>query len=155
MIRYIPATAAAFVSVLFVATGSVHAQAPAADGYAFGAACKTCHAVEWASWEKTKHANAIRRVSSEKDNPAGCVGCHVTPAGATLRDQDVNANVQCEGCHGPGQAHIDAANGGATKPGQIIRKPAEALCTQCHSAKSPHFKFFSYAALLPLSHQMR
>ncbi len=119
-----------------------------------GAACKSCHAAEWDSWEKTKHANAIRRVSGEKDNPGACIGCHVTPAGATLLDKDVNANIQCEGCHGPGKAHIAAATGGAAKPGLIVRKSAEQVCVDCHTAKSPHFKFFSYPAMAPLSHQM-
>jgi Cytochrome c554 and c-prime len=131
-----------------------HAQAPSTDGYAWGTSCKSCHVVEWDSWGKTKHATAIRRVSSEKDNPAGCVGCHVTPAGATLLDQDVNANIQCEGCHGPGKAHVAAATGGAAKPGLIVRKPAEEVCVTCHTPKSPHFKFFSYPAMAPLSHQV-
>lgn len=140
------------VAVCLILTGFARAQTATPDGYALGASCKPCHAAAWSSWEKTKHATAFRRVATERDNPAGCVGCHVTPQGAALREQDANANVQCEGCHGPGRDHIKAAESGAAKPGQITRKPAEEVCVQCHAARSPHFKFFSYAAMLPLSH---
>jgi nitrate/TMAO reductase-like tetraheme cytochrome c subunit len=137
------------VIVFVMAQLSAHAQ-PSTDAYAWSGACKTCHASEWASWEKTKHASAIQRVSGTTDK--SCIGCHVTPTGAALLDDRANANVQCEGCHGPGKAHVTAAAGGAAKPGQIVRKPSETICTDCHSSKSPHFKFFSYDAMLRLSH---
>jgi hypothetical protein len=122
------------------------------DDYAWAEACKDCHKPEYTAWEKTKHARAITRLSgSEKDAGGACIGCHTT-AVAALLDHDVNANVQCESCHGPGKAHIAAAAGGAAKPGNIVRKPAESTCTGCHSEKSPHFKFFSYAAMSGLVH---
>ena len=131
-----------------------YAQSPSVDRYVWSTACKSCHAAEWNSWVKTKHANAIHRVSGEKDNPGACIGCHVTPAGAVLLDKDVNANIQCEGCHGPGKAHVEAATAGAAKPGLITRTPEERVCIECHTTRSPHFKFFSYSAMLRLSHEI-
>ncbi len=125
---------------------------PPTDDYVWAAACKDCHTAEYAAWDKTKHARAITRLSgSEKDAAGQCIGCHVTGA-PSLLENDVNANVQCESCHGPGKAHVAAAAGGAAKPGLITRKPAESVCVRCHSEKSPHFKFFSYAAMAGLVH---
>jgi len=125
---------------------------PATDDYVWAAACKDCHAAEYTAWENTKHAHAINRLSgSEKEADGKCIGCHVTGAPSLLADES-NANVQCESCHGPGKAHIAAAAGGAAKTGSIVRKPAESVCVDCPSEKSPHFKFFSYAAMSGLVH---
>jgi len=131
------------------------ASAQTADlgSYTWAAACKDCHAKEYTSWEQTKHAKTIVRLSAE-DRGTACFKCHST-AGDTLLEKDVNANVQCERCHGAGKAHIDLAAGGAKKPGAIVAKPAESLCVECHSSKSPHFNFFSYVALAPLVHQTK
>ena len=85
-----------------------------------------------------------------------CAGCHVV--GLTLdwekqsgksyitkfayADQDLDPshqlNIACEGCHGPGSDHFDAANG--QKPDTIIRpkllsaKAERELCGKCHGA---------------------
>ncbi len=123
-----------------------------ADDYAWAEACKDCHAKYYDAWEKTKHATTMRRLSGG-DRDKDCVSCHVTGP-KTLLDKDVNANVQCEECHGAGKAHIAAAAAGNAKPGNITRKPSESMCVTCHSSRSPHFKFFSYPALAPLIHQV-
>ena len=138
-----------FVGILLVA-GRVSAQPADVSRYTWAAACKDCHAKEYTSWEQTKHARTIVRLSTEERGTA-CFKCHST-AGDALLEKDVNANVQCERCHGAGKAHIDAAAGGAKKPGAIVAKPSESLCVECHSSKSPHFNFFSYSALAPLVH---
>lgn len=133
---------------------SANAQVPSQnpDDYAWAAACKDCHAKYYDAWERTKHSTAIRRLSGN-DRASDCVRCHVTGP-KTLLDQDVNANIQCEECHGAGKAHIAAAASGNAKPGNIRRKPSETMCVECHSTRSPHFKFFSYPALAPLIHQV-
>lgn len=131
---------------------SASAQTPNADDYAWAAACKDCHVKYYEAWDRTKHATAIRRLSGG-DREGDCVKCHVTGP-KMLLEKDVNANIQCEECHGPGKAHIAAAAAGSAKPGNITRKPSEKLCVDCHSSKSPHFKFFSYPALAPLIHQV-
>lgn len=138
-----------FVGILLVA-GRVSAQPADVDAYAWAGACKECHAKEFTSWEQTKHAKTIVRLSTE-ERATACVRCHST-AGDALLEHDVNANVQCERCHGAGKAHIAAAAGDSKKPGAIVAKPGESVCVGCHSDKSPHFKFFSYPALAPLVH---
>ncbi len=141
------------VAVASLAASAAGAQtAPDVSAYAWGSACKDCHAKYYDAWEKTKHATAIRRLSSE-DRQKDCINCHVTGP-KQLLEKDVNANIQCEECHGPGKAHIAAAAAGSAKPGNITRKPSEKLCVECHSSRSPHFKFFSYPALAPLIHQV-
>ncbi len=140
--------------LLLVFSGPTNAQnAKPSEDYVWAAACKSCHTAQYDAWEKTKHAHAISRLSGSEREPGKCVGCHVTGA-KELAEKDVNAGIQCEGCHGPGKAHLAAAASGAPKPGAITRKPAESVCTACHNDTGPHFKYFSYAALAPLAHQI-
>ena len=141
--------------LLILVPPMARAQAGATDGYAWAGACKDCHEKYYTAWEKTKHSNAIMRLSgSERAAGGKCIACHTTAVPELLAD-NVNAGIQCEGCHGPGKAHIAAAAAGEKKPGKITRVPAEKLCVECHSAKSPHFKYFSYEAMRGLVHQVK
>ena len=140
----------AAVVAMCVAAGARAQDGTPSSDYAWADACRKCHRAEYDAWEKTKHAHALTRLS-DLDRGGKCIGCHVTGTPPLAGDL-TNANVQCEACHGAGRAHIDAAAGGAAKPASIVRKPAESTCVQCHSDKSPHFKFFSYPALAPLVH---
>lgn len=140
------------VTMVGVAPAGAQTPPPGAENYVWADACKACHAKYYDAWEKTKHASAIRRLSAD-DRQKDCVSCHVTGP-KQLLDKDVNANIQCEECHGPGKAHVEAAAAGNAKPGNITRKPSETMCVDCHSSRSPHFKFFSYPALAPLIHQV-
>jgi nitrate/TMAO reductase-like tetraheme cytochrome c subunit len=141
-----------FLMGFLLLAGSAFAQTTAAnvDDYVWAGACKQCHSAQYTAWETTKHARTIGRLSAT-ERESTCAGCHTT-AGPALLDKDLNANVQCEQCHGAGRAHVQAAAAGP-KPGAIVRAPAERVCVGCHSEKSPHFKFFSYAALSRLVHQ--
>lgn len=135
---------------LFVAAVLVQAtaaQSVGAGDYVWAAACKDCHSAQYTAWAATKHAKALTRLpAAERAPDRGCIGCHVTGA-PSLSADEANANVQCETCHGPGRSHMQG------DPETIRRKPDEKVCVACHSEKSPHFKFFSYAALAPLSHK--
>ena len=131
--------------LLLARAASAQTTAPSND-YIWAAACKDCHGAQYAAWEKTKHAHALDRLSTSERDAGGCVRCHVTGAPGLTADQ-VNANVQCEACHGPGRPHVQG------DPEAITRKPDEKVCVGCHNEKSPHFRFFSYAALAPLVHQ--
>jgi len=132
-------------SALFLTQLASAQTAKPSDDYVWVTACKDCHAPQYSAWEKTKHAHALTRLSETDRDPGGCIGCHVTGATA-LAPNDVNANVQCEACHGPGRPHMQG------DPEAITRKPDEKVCVACHSQKSPHFKYFSYTALAPLVH---
>lgn len=68
-----------------------------------------------------------------------CLECHTTDYSISdHRLADVRPNVQCEACHGPGEAHLaatDSADDAAI--GGTIAKPASAadevaLCGRCH-----------------------
>jgi 2',3'-cyclic-nucleotide 2'-phosphodiesterase (5'-nucleotidase family) len=133
--------------------------APPGGGYAGTAACGRCHAPALAFWEKTKHAQslaALTRVGHDRD--PHCIGCHTTgylqpggpadPAAARARF----ANVGCESCHGPGQAHVAArapepagvANGARGRLGPV----GQAICRGCHNQElmGPDFDYPRLAA---------
>jgi predicted CXXCH cytochrome family protein len=141
--------AATAVLMLFWWTGVAGAQTgqPSAE-YKWAGSCKDCHAAQYKAWSETKHARAITRLSAAERESDTCARCHVT-GGKTLAADSVNANVQCEECHGPGGAHMQG------DPQAITRKPAEKVCVQCHSEASPKFKYFSYAAMSPLVHPVK
>jgi len=69
-----------------------------------------------------------------------CFGCHTTGArrGSTLQLKAYEDGVQCEACHGPGQAHIDGIVDGKPKPGTIrsekglSAEETSGLCGSCH-----------------------
>lgn len=133
------------------------AQEPPVDAYVWAAACKDCHAAEYDAWAKTKHAKAIDRMSGDQKKGGECIGCHVTgPKQAVEADgKIVNANVQCESCHGAGKAHVEAAKAGNAADAKLAKKPAEKVCVSCHNDTSPHFRGFFYAALTGLVHKTK
>lgn len=93
------------------------------------AKCKTCHQQEkygnqHGIWEKSKHANALKSLSSEKSlqyakknniaDPAKdpkCLNCHATMATVDKKLIDpkgsltMEEGVSCESCHGPGSEY--------------------------------------------------
>lgn len=69
----------------------------------------------------------------ERDFMKACVGCHVTGlTGEMLAGEwslsDVELNVGCEACHGPGGEHIRAPT-----EGHIYSSPDPQVCGQCHT----------------------
>jgi hypothetical protein len=73
-----------------------------------------------------------------------CVSCHVTgyekPGGSTVTMNASLRDVQCEECHGPGQAHVKTPK----KPGLITREPKADMCARsCHHP--PHVEAFDPA----------
>ena len=101
--------------------------------------CRTCHAEIYDAWSKTAHARAFASLADTEDweNPK-CVGCHMTGAVDKNWQNPVamdpgRLNVQCEECHGPGEAHV-------ASPGKIEVDPRR--CRVCHDAKnSPGFDY--------------
>ena len=119
------------------------------DKYVWADGCRDCHKEIYESWQKTKHARAIDRLSGAEQEQ-DCIGCHVTgvPRKVVKDGKVVNLNVQCEACHGPGAAH--AAN--PTQKGAIAKVPRSEVCEHCHNAKSPRFRGFVYQGMSKLSH---
>jgi hypothetical protein len=158
------------------AQGAKEAKPAAAPKYIGADKCKNCHQVEeagnqYAHWAATGHAKAWEVLASDDAKKIGkekgiedpqksekCLKCHVTAFG--LDDQikkgfDPKLGVQCETCHGPGEAHMKArmaaaATADPAKKGQrmtiaadeIKSNPEAATCTKCHNSESPTFKPF-------------
>jgi hypothetical protein len=128
------------------------AQEPPAAKYAWAEACKSCHQDIYDAWEKTKHARAISRLS-HGDQEKECINCHVTGGPGKIEENGkfVNANIQCESCHGPGAAHVADP---AVRTG-LSRKPKQQVCDACHNSKSPHYRGFYYEGMLGFSHPVK
>ena len=161
--------------------GSGSSQEPAKEKpnqYIGAAKCKSCHAAEHSgdqhgSWLATPHAKAFERLATpeakaiakergieDPQKDESCVKCHVTafglPAEQVKRGFDTKLGVQCETCHGPGDAHVKARmaaaakneSGGAIPAGEIVLTPVQATCRGCHQAESPTFQRFCYYEFL-------
>lgn len=91
---------------------------------------------------------------------AKCLKCHVTAHGKKKREFKrgfkIELGVQCESCHGPGEKHAKVrfkeASSGKADPSlyvkipddEIIKRPTEKTCLECHNDKSPSFKPFCF-----------
>lgn len=94
-----------------VAPQSLPETQPSAFGYVGSNVCKTCHPDIWLNFFKNPHYKSI---ASGKEPPE---------------------RTGCEGCHGPGKAHVDARGGRATIRAFSLLQPIQALdaCLACHS----------------------
>jgi hypothetical protein len=140
--------------------------------------CKNCHQAgdkgnQWAAWQKSKHAlayttlstDAAKKLAKEKgiEDPLkadACLKCHVTafgrPEEEVKKGFDIKLGVQCETCHGPGEAHMKARMAEAAKSegdskdpiaipaGEIISHVDQKTCLACHNSESPSFKPFCF-----------
>ena len=109
-----------FVWLLLFTRIAVFAQAPppasvpppASSGYVGSAVCKGCHPDVWMNFPKNPH---FKSVASGKETPA---------------------HTGCEGCHGPGVAHVKAGGGKTTIPHAFsLMQPTQIIndCLECHS----------------------
>jgi DmsE family decaheme c-type cytochrome len=100
------------VSIAAAQTNSAAPNAPPASGYVGSNTCKTCHADVWLNFYKNPH---FKSVASGKEPPE---------------------RTGCEGCHGPGQAHVAARGGKTTIPrafSLMSSKQTLDTCLSCHA----------------------
>src|SRR6266478_9316033 len=74
--------------------------------------CKTCHADMWLNFYKNPH---FKSIASGKQTPE---------------------RTGCEGCHGPGKAHVEARGGKTTIPHAFsLMEPKQVIedCLGCHA----------------------
>jgi nitrate/TMAO reductase-like tetraheme cytochrome c subunit len=148
------------LALILAAAASIALAAPAAaddSPYVGAAACKSCHEPTHTAWAKTKHANAIMRLSAAERGDR-CIRCHVTGTAEQIAaegSKPSHPGVQCESCHGPGRAHVDAANAGDATTARMLKTPDEKSCLVCHNDESPHFKGFFYKAMAPMVHRVK
>ena len=109
--------------------------------YATNFKCRLCHRDFFVGRKQDEHDHAFAKVvQAGHGETAQCLGCHTTGFGIPggfkspiLTPQ--LANVQCEGCHGPGSEHIRRnARGGflaGTDRPEILRQ----MCLTCHNER--------------------
>jgi DmsE family decaheme c-type cytochrome len=86
------------------------------SGYVGSQVCETCHEDVYKHWEKTPHWKT------------------------TLNTRQGPSHQGCEGCHGPGEAHV-AAGGDPTKIiklSKLSAKDLDARCMTCHAGGTQH-----------------
>lgn len=126
---------------------AVSAEEETENAYIGAGKCKMCHKAEFESWCETPHATAFSRLEGENATKEECVKCHVVgfgeAGGFNMEEPDeAFENVQCENCHGPGQAHMKAK--ADEKAATIVTTPTEESCVVCHNEESPNFKEFIF-----------
>lgn len=152
---------AALVVALVLGTGGLAAQEAAAPAsappYVGAEACRSCHDALYKAWAGTKHARALERLATADRDGGRCIQCHVTGSPELIAAEGNRPSlpgVQCEACHGPGASHVEAARGGATTSGSVVRTPPEQTCLRCHNPQSPHYKPFLYGAMKAFVHRV-
>lgn len=98
-------------SLLFGIPICFAADLPAANEFVGSMVCKTCHPDVWFRFYRNAH---FKSIASGKASPA---------------------DTGCEGCHGPGKAHVQAHGGKATiiAFSQLGPKQIVDACLRCHS----------------------
>lgn len=173
------ATVGLMLLCLFATTTSGAAQTKKPNKFIGSQKCKTCHASadtgdQFGALAKAKHAHAFEALASDEakkiakeksiEDPQkadACLKCHVTAFGVAeaevAKGFDKAQGVQCESCHGPGEAHMKARMAAAATEdpnapkvykgvpaGEIVSSPPVTTCTGCHNKESPNFKSFCH-----------
>jgi len=75
-----------------------------------------------------------------------CGGCHATGFDIETKDQ-VELNIGCEACHGPGNLHAEEPEkGNIINPVKLNQEKGNMICLQCHmSGRPPKGQFEKYA----------
>lgn len=107
--------------------------------------CKSCHAAEFAAWEKSPHARAYDVLDTTARKNVRCLSCH------TLVAEDTQlglAGVQCESCHGPGRHYTPdyvMRDKELSTLLNLVAKPDAASCQRCHTDAAPTMSPFDFA----------
>lgn len=119
--------------------------------YVGNAKCRLCHREFFLGRKKDHHDFAMEPLTKGgyQENEK-CLSCHATGYGVptgfvSIKETPRLANVQCEGCHGPGNVHVDMAKkqlrsrdkgpvhgflAGGDNPDRLKK-----MCTTCHSER--------------------
>ncbi len=105
--------------------------------------------VNWYSgegrWDMAPAYQNAREIPLNLPAYTSCLRCHVSEMRAPAKGTDnlypvppfLHAGVTCERCHGPGAAHISAAQNGTVagpvvNPAKLSPERRDAVCMQCH-----------------------
>lgn len=103
--------------------------------------CRLCHRDFFLGRKKDVHEHTFKKnIKGSHQDEGRCLSCHTTGYGVPTGFVDKKksrklANVQCEGCHGPGSVHNakDGPGGflaGTDRP-EILKK----MCVACHNSR--------------------
>jgi predicted CXXCH cytochrome family protein len=108
--------------------------------------CGNCHVTQNNQWTRTAHANAFgAAVAGSPEASEVCALCHTVslfgndaqqPGGWPATRDERYHDVQCESCHGPGEAHVRNPDGGTV--GAVLARVnagmgMDGTCAECHS----------------------
>lgn len=110
--------------------------------------CRLCHRDFFIGRKHDLHDHSLEYITSSeyRDNPR-CLVCHTTGYGTPSGFMSVEetprlANVQCEGCHGPGSNHLKIASlkktGGGLLAGIDNHERLKKMCKACHTSRWNH-----------------
>jgi len=118
--------------------------------YVGNSKCRLCHRNFFLGRKKDPHDHAMESlVAYGEEKNSRCLMCHSTGHGTPSGFVDMEktprlSNVQCEGCHGPGNVHIAMAKdkvknetkkftGGGFLAGMGTTEVLKKMCTSCHT----------------------
>ena len=112
--------------------------------------CGNCHADYQADWATTDHAGAFATLEASAGKQDLCYGCHTVTgngnaasgqtAGYTRVAHPTYRDVQCENCHGAGQAHVEGVGQGTIiRPLAKVSMAGTGNCGDCHSGAHQPF----------------
>lgn len=113
--------------------------------YVGNSKCRLCHRKFFIGRKKDPHDFAMNKLvdTGYKDNPR-CLICHSTGYGSktgfvSLKETPRLANVQCEGCHGPGNLHVERSgvksSGKSFLVGPEQPERQRKICMSCHTER--------------------
>lgn len=118
-------------------------EAMASGKYSFATnfKCRLCHRDFFIGRKQDVHDHAFAKVvEAGHGETEQCLGCHTTGYGVkggftspTLTPR--LANVQCEGCHGPGSEHIRRNAKGGFLAGTVEPENLKKMCLSCHNER--------------------
>jgi hypothetical protein len=116
-----------------------------AHDYVGAQRCKSCHAAEFAAWEKSPHARAWDVLDDGAKKSPRCLSCH------TMVPEDIQlgmTSVQCESCHGQGRHYTPdfvMRDQELSKLLNLVAKPDQSTCVRCHTDATPSLQPFDFA----------
>ena len=112
--------------------------------YVGNSKCRLCHRKFFIGRKKDLHDHSMDSLikSGHEKNPK-CLSCHSTGYGTPTGFESMErtprlANVQCEGCHGPGNEHIrliKAKKHGGFLAGTDNPQRIRNMCINCHTER--------------------
>lgn len=103
--------------------------------------CRLCHREFFVGRKQDPHDHTFAKVvKAGHAKNKKCLGCHTTGYGVKGGFKSAIftpqlANVQCEGCHGPGSEHIRRNAKGGLLVGTDRPELLKHMCTSCHGAR--------------------